>query len=358
MIPSSHFNPSRAPRRHGRAWRGSPWDVRSGEVPAEAIREAFRVHGFVVIREVLNAREVREVRAALDAAFASPHMLDIPVMCQTELLKHAQIWSPMFNQPVVHALRAALGPQLSYHQDLDVQRNCYGQTGWKRHTGWHMDSGSEGANAYLRAPEYRFAKCGIFLQDFDNGWGGGIRIKPKSHRSHAEQDLLRRRLFFARRAFCRAASIAHMDIDTFHVPLHAGDFCFFDSRLLHSSVPPSRQNIRSIGYHRRPDIQGYWRDVPSDHTKYVIYWDASNSAMVQDFLDNSVQRAASERVGMTETSARPATFTRILAMSFPADFPEQFVSLARTNQIDIVSLSAAEAEIYKAKLRSMQLIHP
>ena len=336
----------------------APWEFDSDDFPPEEVRDAFHIHGMVVVRNALDAGQIERVRAALDRAFNEAHMRDVPVMCPSQLLRHPDIWAMLFRPRIVRALRAALGPELVYHQDLDVQRNSYGQNGWKRHTGWHMDSGSEGANAYLHEPGYRFAKCGIFLQPFDNGWGGGIRIKPKSHRGHAEPNGLRRRLYFARRAVCRAASLLHLDIDTFVVPILAGDLCFFDSRLLHSSVPPSFANIKSIGYHRRPEIQGYWRDVPPQHTKYVIYWDASNAAMVTDFLRNSIQRAQSEPAGMVEQYSRPATYTRILSMRFPEDFPPQFVAAAHEHRLEIVSLSKAETDFYKSKLQTMQLIHP
>jgi hypothetical protein len=333
-----------------------PWEFANDDpVPAD-VRRAFQVFGIVLVRNALDPEEVCAVRAELDRAFADRRLREGSVMCPTDVLSHPLIWSTLFKRRIVHALHAALGPELCYHQDLHVARNSYGQSGWKRHTGWHMDSGSEGANAYLRAADYRFAKCGIFLQDFDNGWGGGIRIKPKSHRGHAEPEGLRRRLFSARRAFTRAAAIVHLDLDTLQVPARAGDLCFFDSRLLHSSVPPSRENIRRIGYDRRPDIQGYWRDIPPEHTKYVIYWDSSNSAMVTDFLRNSVQRAEREPPDMVEQDSRMAMFTRYLAVRFPDDFPAEFVTAAAQCQIQVVSLSKTESDFYKRKLQTMQLI--
>jgi Phytanoyl-CoA dioxygenase (PhyH) len=340
------------------AARALAWEFTGDDFAATAVKEAFRIFGIVVVRAALDPDEVRGVRAELDRAFASEQLRDDSVLCPTGFLMHPAVWSTLFKSRIVRALRAALGPELCYHQDVHVARNSYGQSGWKRHTGWHMDSGSEGANAYLRAADYRFAKCGIFLQDFDNGWGGGIRVKLKSHRGHSEPDGLRRRFFFARRALNRAASIVRLDFDTLRVPVRAGDLCFFDSRLLHSSVPPSWENIKRIGYDRTPDIQGFWRDVPAEHTKYVIYWDASNAAMVQDFLRNSVRRAQREPPGMTEQPSRQAMFTRFLAMRFPDDFPADFVAAANQRQVGIVSLSKSETDFYKGKLQTMRLTQP
>jgi Phytanoyl-CoA dioxygenase (PhyH) len=334
------------------------WIFERDELPAEAVRRAFRTFGMIVVRNALTAEEVRRARAELDRAFASEPLRDVPTMCTTELLKHAPVWSLVFKEPVVAALRAALGPELCYQNDLDVQRNSYGQTGWQRHTGWHMDSGSEGANAYIRSPQYRFAKCGIFLQDFDNGWGGGIRVKPKTHRRYFEPNALKRSFFFGSRSILRVLSMVHLDLGTLRVPTRAGDLCFFDSRLLHSSVPPSLENIRRIGYDRNPEIRGYWRDVPAAHSKYVIYWDACNAAMVADFLRNSVRRAATEPEGMQEQRARPATFTRTMAIRYPEDFPAEFVAAATERAVGVASLGMEEAAFYKRKLQTMQLLHP
>lgn len=321
------------------------------------IREAFRVFGFVVVRSVLGLDELSLVRAELDRAFDSAQLRDLPVMCSTELLKHEVIWRCLFNDGVVSSLRAALGPELCYQNDLDVQRNSYGQAGLQRRRGWHTDADSETQNAYLRSPEYRFAKCGIFLQDFDNGWGGGIVVRPRSHRRFLESDPLKRQLFTLKRAFDRLAIRVDTNIGSLHVPTRAGDLCFFDSRLLHSSVLPSAANIRAIGYDRKPDMSVFWADIPKVQTKYVIYWDSCNRAMVDDFLHNSMRRSETEVPGMREQPGRAATFTRYLSVRYPDDYPASFVEAARGCDIDVASLGADRAAFYKQKLKSMQLLH-
>jgi hypothetical protein len=306
---------------------------------------------------VLDRQEVALVRSALDRAFGNALVRDLPTLVSTEMIKHEPIWRTLFKERVVNSLRAALGPELCYQHDLDVQRNSFGLIGSKLYTGWHMDAGSETGNDYLRAADYRFAKCGIFLQDFDNDWGGGIRVKPKSHRGLFEPNGFKRRLFFCRRALNRIALMLRMDVDTFEVPTYAGDLCFFDSRLLHASIPPSRENIKSIGYDRKPEIRLFWPDVPQEHTKYVIYWDACNAAMVDDFLRNSVKRAQSEPDGMTEQVLRPVVYTRVLSLRYPDDYPKAFVAAATERNVAVASLQAQEAASYKRKLTTMQLLH-
>jgi hypothetical protein len=142
------------------------------------------------------------------------------------------------------------------------------------------------------------------------------------------------------------------------VPTRAGDLCFFDSRLLHSSVPPSQENIKKIGYDQKPEIRVFWPDIPKECTKYVVYWDACNAAMVDDFLRNSVKRAKSEPEGMTEHQLRPVAYTRILSLKYPDDFPTAFVAAATACSVGVASLQTQDAAFYKRKLKTMQLMHP
>ena len=182
-------------------------------------------------------------------------------------------------------------------------------------------------------------------------------VKPKSHRRFFESNPVKRNLFLLRRAFDRAAIRAGMDVDTRRVPTRAGDLCFFDSRLLHSSVLPSAANIRKIGYDRKQDIGLFWPTIPKEHTKYVIYWDACNRAMVDDFLRNSISRSENEIRGMTEEPCRTAVFTRFLSVRYPDDYPGDFVAAARSREVGVASLDAERAAFYKQKLQSMRLLH-
>jgi hypothetical protein len=330
----------------------------AGHVPEERVRAAFRTLGFVVVRSALEPQEVTRVRSELDCAFASVPLRDLPTLYASELLKREPVWACLFNERVVGALKAALGPELCYQNDLDVQRNSYGQGGLQPHKGWHMDAGSETYNDYLKSREYRFAKCGLFLQDADNGWGGGIMVKPKSHRRFFEPNPVKRGYFRVRRASSVIATRLGLDLDALRVPTRAGDLCFFDSRLLHSSVLPSRENIARIGYDRKSDLNAFWPDVPAAQTKYVIYWDACNAAMVQDFLRNSVRRSELEPSDFREEPRRLAVYSRILALGYPDDYPAEFVAAASRSGVAVATLRAEETTFYKRKLQSMQLIHP
>jgi hypothetical protein len=334
------------------------WEFGPKEPCGEQMRAAFRVFGFVVVRGAIDPQEVTALRSELDRAFDNGSLFDPSRMCSTELLEREPIWRYLFKDRIVNPLRAVLGPELYYQNDLHVQRNSFGQAGLQRHRGWHMDAGSETHNGYLRSQHYRFAKCGIFLQAFDNGWGGGIRVKPKSHRRLFEPNLLKRNFFFLRRVLNRAAIRLRMDLDTLEVPTRAGDLCFFDSRLLHSSVLPSCVNVKRLGYDRKEDVGSFWSDIPAQHTKYVMYWDACNRAMVEDFLRNSIRRSEAERSGVHERPGRPAVFTRFLSVRYPDDYPTEFVEAATGAQVAVATLDAERATLYKQQLQSMRSWQP
>jgi len=331
----------------------SGWQFHSSRFSVADVRRSFQAFGFVLIRSVLGPDDVRHAREALDRAFEHDGLSDPSRMCSTEVLRYESIWRWIFEEPVVRSLRAALGPELYYQNDLHVQRNSYGQAGLQRHRGWHMDAGSETDQSYLREPHYRFAKCGIYLQDFDNGWGGGIRVKRKSHRKLAETRLLNRGVFAARRALNRIAITLRVDLDTLELPTAAGDFCFFDSRLLHSSVLPSARNVRSLGYHQRSDVGSFWPDIPKQHTKYVLYWDACNRGMVDDFLRNSIERARSETEERRQRSSLVPAFTQFLSVHYPTDYPRSFVQAAESLRIGIATLDPARARFHRHKLEAM-----
>lgn len=323
----------------------------------DAVRSAYRDWGFVVVRGVLGTQEVQTLRSELETSFAGTRLKDWRSMPTTECLEHASIFRVLFKDGIVTSLRAALGTDLCYQNDLEVHRNFYGLDRWKPHTGWHVDAGSELGSPYLQSADYRFAKCGVFLQDFDNGWGGGIRVKPKSHRHQFEQNGLKRRLFRLRRLIDVVALRSHLDLDTAYIPTMAGDLCFFDSRLLHSAAPIVRYNLKAIQCDVNAQGKLFWPEIPQQHTKFVLYWNACNVAMSEDFLRNSIKRSANEQCGMSEQApAITAAFTRSCALKYPDDYPAEFVAAANARHIIIASLSDEQTALYKRKLGTMRLL--
>lgn len=361
MLPASQGTVTQASTktatRHERTGRSRPsrrpaWDLDAADAEPEAVRAAFASWGMIVLRGAFDAHEVERLRHELDEAFEKEGLQG--VMVPKEIIRYERIWRRMFEPSIVAALKAALGEPLYYQNDMDVQRNCFHLIRWTRCSGWHFDAISERQQPYLFDPRYRFAKCGIFLQDFDNGWGGGIRIKPRSHRAYTETRALPRAWYRWRNRAFEAAIHARVDFASADVPTRAGDACFFDSRLLHASVPWARQHRRAVKVTRRDNAKRYWPNVPREHTKYVLYWDVCHRDMVQDFLENSVRRAALEPEGMQETPEIRAIFTSCLSCCYPQDYPAEFVAAARAQGIEVATLPPERAADYVRKLATIR----
>jgi hypothetical protein len=216
-----------------------------------------------------------------------------------------------------------------------VQHNSFGLPGW------HVDCGSELGKAYLNDPGYKFGKCGLFLQDDTNGWGGSIYVIPFSHKAFRTRNKYLRK-------FLRAVGFlqAKWNIGRLTAPVKAGDLLFFDSRLLHQSAEPSpdnRKDFEKIG-------PNFWR-VPEEHTKYVMYWDACHPAMVHDFLQNVITRAYEEGPNPDRVVGREVAFSRNMALCFPDDYPDEVVKLAKELGVEVASLDRDSCQTFKERVR-------
>lgn len=284
--------------------------------------DEFRRSGFIHIRGALTADEVTAARASIDAAFAAagaPKAL-LPGRC----IADPAIYRWLFQPKIVAALKEILEPAYSVIPTLTVARNQFGMAarrylGLKR-PGWHVDSGSEGHAPWLLAPDYRFVKCGIYLQDNSADWGGGVDIVRGGHRFPL-------RTGNPRLDFGLKTLRDHVGIVTAwqRVALKAGDFLAFDSRLPHRSTLPAR---------------GVTRPEP----KYVIYWDSCRTAYAATFIADRATRGAKE-LGQGE-----AFFAQMASLTFPDDYPAEFARRVSETGIRVASAAPATARVMREKI--------
>jgi hypothetical protein len=227
----------------------------------------------------------------------------------------------------VEILRAAMGDPLAYIPDLTLHHNMFG------FPGWHEDSGSEQTtgSAYLQSSSYRFAKCGVYLQDNTEEWGGGIMVVPGAHRYPIRSPfpVLNRKIKTFTNRVMRTLNAVTVDV-------RAGDMVFFDSRLPHASTFPSRipEPTREGTYH-------YPTEIPDEHAKLILYWDACNEDMARDFMENSVRRARKEEAPDAGVVSG-VFYSDYLRRYFPDDYPDDFVSAATDSRVRIASLSKSD----------------
>lgn len=217
--------------------------------------------------------------------------------------------------------------------DFNLQRNMFG-TG--RNQGWHVDSGSEGRASYLYNSDYRFLKSGIYLQDNSDEWGGGITVVPKGHKFPLKTFLFKN-FDWRLKEWKNKKGIEQ---NSLNVPIEAGDFIAFDSRLPHTSTyPKKRQNAEMIG--------DSCYNMPEDKYKYVIYWNTTNRKSYSDlFLENSKSRAVREELNIS--SANEIFYTDYLRYHYPTSYNPRFVELVKVSKINIATLTQNECNKWES----------
>ncbi len=276
--------------------------------------ESFTEFGFVIIRGLLSPQAVEKLRLFIQEKMAfHGHKKR---MNSYQAFLYPELYLLQFEEKAVEMLKQVLGENLCYYPDLSVQHNMFG------YPGWHTDSNSEGYAKYLHAPDYKFAKCGIYLQDDTLDWGGGIKILPKGHKlpiSTGEP-----RIDLRIRRFLDFCSVKYsFPIKPLTVDLKAGDMLAFDSRLLHASTLPQKYAELKKGFENQ--VLG----IPREHEKIVVYWDASNAKMKNDFLKNAAKRAGKEE------RRGEIIYTGWTQHYFPDDFSEDLVTKAKECGVEI-----------------------
>jgi hypothetical protein len=122
------------------------------------------------------------------------------------------------------------------------------------------------------------------------------------------------------------------------VPIKAGDFLAFDSRLPHTSCHPKAINNLDIQNDRAGE------QIPKEKSKMVLYWNSCSEESVSGFIKNTIKRAKKER---QSESVKEIFFMDYLKNSFPDDFPGEFVDNVHSNKIKVASLNRTDSYYWK-----------
>lgn len=277
----------------------------------------YKFLGFTIVRNVMDRNSVEKLRSYLLEVFPG-----VRVMQPRDVFAHPDLYNVVFLPKIVKSLKLAFGENYSQWCDFQVQKNLFG--------GWHTDSGSESNMPYLYYKNYGFAKCGLYLQDNTVDFGGGVAIKLFSHLNYLSQSKIYRKIFQP-----------IFNLLTHNIKINAGDFLFFDSRLLHSSCYPKDV----IGTDKTVVI-----NIAQKNAKYAIYWDACNSASWEYFKNNAMTRSLSLEFGAT---APEIFFTDYLSRFYPDDFPQDFIQNIEKNKLHVPTLLKQEANFFKKLLDEM-----
>jgi hypothetical protein len=232
----------------------------------------------------------------------------------------------LVHEKVVQALKIILEPKYSLIPNFSVQKNKFGliqpsiaKIPIPNRHGWHVDSGGEPFDPDHLAPDYQFVKCGLYLQDNDPEFGGGIDVVPGSHkllfrtginRLDGKIRLLKGKLgvFFNNKT----------------VPIKKGDVVIFHSFLMHAATHPKGifENITELD-----KKSSHYSSMPLQKTKLTLYFDACRSRFASPFLKVSTQRARKEltsaRIGARKKLAYYDQLRFLLEQRYPRELLEQ-----------------------------------
>ena len=289
---------------------------------SQFMREHFDRKGWYKQDQVLNASEVAKLRKDILDIMKNEYGDYVRIFTTDRLIKHNELLRQLVNTKIVNCLKQILGDNYTLVGDMSVQLNSYGSISGH---GWHIDAGSEELiNEDLNDPNYRFVKCGIYLQDNSEEFGGGIQIKQGFHKLY-QMDLfgINKKLKFKIPRIVRRLLRNHY----IHTPaIKSGDFLTFHSCLPHRSAPFNKTSHRN-------EVRDNFLPIEytgEDNAKIVIYFNATTNKFVKNHFISNLYRVIDE---ITNHSNR-YTFYNHFKLN-KSDFHPEFLKSLVANDIDL-----------------------
>ena len=243
----------------------------------------YEKFGYCHFHSVLNTAEISQFRSQVNEFYSN--CIEFPLEPK-KCLQIQEIMEIAFSSKLVDSIKSAFHSDYIMFPDLEVQYNLIGgatQNGI--FSGWHVDSNSEGLKEYLADRNYGFAKVGVYFQDNNSKYAGGIDLVPSSHKfpqiGSLKSRILLKKLINKLQIVFKAKTVKSK----------AGDALIFDSRLQHRST---RLNAK-VGHNSfKKNNLGDVVDLPAGREKVVIYFDIAYPNSYRDFWNNAQKRAMSK----------------------------------------------------------------
>ena len=229
----------------------------------QAMRDAFEKDGYCLVRGVLGAKRMAEIRSLLEdkfhERFQDEDLLRADII-PDHMVLYPELVDTFFNDRVLDAVRSLFGEEIVLLA-FSAIRNSYNRL----HSDFTTAEGT-GARFFLK-PDFQALTVGIYLQDHD-AQGGGLFVVPGSHkrrdplveRRRLEKGIgvpllagIARKLTGSR--FPRYEDYAAFERGGYDLPTRAGDAVLLDMRLLHrgSKATASRTRTKlALFYHVSP----------------------------------------------------------------------------------------------------------
>ena len=253
------------------------------------MREIFDKNGWYKQDAVLSTEEVDQLRSDIFDIVRKEYGNYVRILPTPRLIKYNELLQPLVKRRVIECLKSILGESYVIIGDMQIQINSYGSINTH---GWHIDAGSEELhNEDLNDPDYRFMKCGIFLQDSNDQTGGGIQLNQGFHKLY-QVDLLGLNKKFKNKIPRVITKILRKNHSITPV-LRKGDFLTFHSCLPHRSSPVSQEYFSKLN----TKVQNNYLPVEAtgeEAAKIVVYFNVTTKDYVKNHIMSNALRVIDE----------------------------------------------------------------
>ncbi len=263
------------------------------ETPLEPAQlEQFNRDGYILVRDVLDASVVAELRGFLTPLFdkGAVHPGDVQFPPKEGVrgggLRN-DVWSrypdlrvTMTQPKVLGALRSLLGDDFVILLGGVAHDSRYG--------GWHKDTTplERAGLDFHKDPDFAIVECAYYLQDNDE-YGGGLDVVPGTH---TEEDVTppAPKITFLDKVAYKLGHPRYKANDVFtrenalSIPSRAGDFIAFDLRLDHMATQPKQGSLNDIPEGRRKLAVFFIAAANNDVTRRYREWQGQQYVHLRD----------------------------------------------------------------------------
>tara|TARA_B100000401_G_scaffold358856_1_gene256365 strand:- start:3235 stop:4143 length:909 start_codon:yes stop_codon:yes gene_type:complete len=277
--------------------------------------------GYVLSKSVIDEDQCDKLRKYIKSLIRKNPKSEKNIILHSKCIKDKKIYEILFNKKINENLKKIFGKKYFINQ-FEIQYNSFPL---KKNSGYHYDSQSERNNSYLKDKNYKFGKVGIYLQDNNIEFGGGINVVPYSHKIFPIKSL-------------RLENYIKMVMSFFkkRISSSKGDAIIFDSRLLHTGTDPRNllKNKNSISQNElEKNIKG--------NDKIAIYWNVCIKKYNNSYLRNSIERCIKHELNDSDHKY----YSDHLRLHYPSNYSSNFRKQCQDKGISISSLSKELAKV-------------
>ena len=281
----------------------------------------YSKRGYVLSKSVIDEDQCDKLRKYIKSLIKKNPKSEKNIILHSKCIKDKKIYEILFNKKINEDLKKIFGKKYFINQ-FEIQYNSFPL---KKNSGYHYDAQSERNNLYLKDKNYKFGKVGIYLQDNNVEFGGGINVVPYSQKIFPikylrfENYIKKVMSFFKKR-----------------IRTVKGDAIIFDSRLLHTGTAPHKllKNKNSISQKElEKNIKG--------NDKIAIYWNVCIKEYNNSYLRNSIERCIKHELKASEHKY----YSDHLRLHYPSNYSSNFRKWCQEKSINISTLSKELAKV-------------